>query len=476
MLWVLALALSLLAGWLLARALTANVWSGPRWTGMAGRAAMGVLFGPGLASVLFFALTALGAGTRFWAWAMLLGLAAASAAGLVRRRHPTAVSRVGWQWFLWIALAAGCVAFALDFEAAARANPQGEWDASAIWNLRARFLAGGGDTWRRAISADLGGGMAGAAHPGYPLFLSSFLALQWVVDGSYTAAAPITASLLIAMAVLALLVASLARRSPALGLLAGLALLSTELFASQAASQYSDLLQGLAFLAALVLLEAVDADGSQARLMAAGLAIGLAPWIKNEGQPFAVAAMAVATWRFRGRVVWLLAGAAPGLLATVALKTLAEGREAVIPATFGEALGKLAEASRWWQSLAGLGKGVLDAGPWWAHPVALVAALALALRLVPAAERRARAWLAIPIGATLAAAYGLYVVTTADLAWHLASSVERLLAQVWPSLLWLVFSMFRAPEEQLPDPGELVGVRMRRPSPAPRKRQRARGA
>ena len=208
-----------------------------------------------------------------------------------------------WTWALWIGVGVGLLFFALDFQAASTANPAGEWDAMSIWNLRAHYLAasGDGDLWRRAVSGQTGGNMAGSAHPGYPLFLSGFIGMQWSAGGNFDEAAPIAASFLFAAGCLVLLGASLAsRKSPALGLLAWLVLLASEVFASQAAAQYSDLLQGLAFLSALVLLDAAAKECRPARtvLAAAGLAIGLACWIKNEGLPFALAALAVAAWRF----------------------------------------------------------------------------------------------------------------------------------------------------------------------------------
>jgi hypothetical protein len=63
---------------------------------------------------------------------------------------------------------------------------------------------------------------------------------------------------------------------------------------------------------------------------------------------------------------------------------------------------------------------------------------------------RGRMWLLIPIGATAAAEYGTYLLTTADLDWHISTSVSRLVAQLWPSLIWLFFLTLRAPEATLP--------------------------
>ncbi len=245
-------------------------------------------------------------------------------------------------------------------------------------------------------------------------------------------------------------------------------LLASEVFASQTAAQYSDLLQGLAFLSALVLLDTARERPEPGVLAAAGLAIGLSCWIKNEGLPFALAAFAVAAWRFyegawrfRNKVLWLGLGALPGFLALAVLKLFfVQGSEAMFPKTAGEALEKIAGAGRWWQAGLGFGKAIFDAGSPWTHPVLLAALLAIALRFVPASERRRLGWLLIPVGATAAAEYGLYLITTANLDWHISTSVSRLVAQLWPSLLWLFFMLLRAPEEAFPQAPAAEPVRV----------------
>jgi hypothetical protein len=55
----------------------------------------------------------------------------------------------------------------------------------------------------------------------------------------------------------------------------------------------------------------------------------------------------------------------------------------------------------------------------------------------------------IPIGVTAAAEYGLYLITTSNLDWHISTTVNRLVAQLWPSLIWLFFLLLRAPEDAL---------------------------
>jgi len=457
MIWILTICMSIGAGWFLVRALTAGGFSGPRWASLMAEISLGTLFGPGLASILCFALVGGGAAKPAVVLS-ITGLLLVACGALwwfvtpTTQAIPFASKKFPWTWALALCAAAGLAFLFLDFQAAVTANPHGEWDAMAIWNLRGRFLASGGELWRPAISSEIGGQMTGAAHPGYPLFLSAFLALNWISAATplngWDTALPIAVSLMISLSVLVLLGSSLAsRRSVALGLLAWLILLSSEVFASQTSAQYSDLLQGLAFLATLVLLDAAADSGSPRMIVAVGISAGLSAWIKNEGLPFTIAALAVAAWRFPPRAGWLVVGAAPGLAAFAILKLIARGADQVLPKSLGAAIALVTQAGRWWQAGLGFGKAIYDAGAAITHPVLLAALLAFALRFVPAAERRARIWLWIPIAVTAAAEYGLYLVTQANLDWHISTSVSRLVAQLWPSLIWLFFWMLRTPEE-----------------------------
>jgi len=286
-------------------------------------------------------------------------------------------------------------------------------------------------------------------------------------------ALPIAVSLLISLSLLVLLGSSLAsRKSVALGLLAWLVLLASEIFASQTSAQYSDLLQGLTFLATLVLLEAAAESGSPRVIVAVGLAAGLSAWVKNEGLPFAVAALAVAVWRFRSRgLLWLALGAAPGLAATATLKLIAQGADQTLPHNLSAAMLQITQAGRWWQAALGFTKAIYDAGAAITHPVLLAALLAFALRFVPPTKRRQRMWLWIPIAVTAAAEYGLYLVTESNLDWHISTSVSRLVAQLWPSLIWLFFWMLRTPEELVAATTEPVAVRAPKKATAKRSKQ-----
>ena len=156
MIWILAAAAALVAGWFAGRALTAGAFPGPRWASLAVEISLGALFGPGLASVLYLALAMAGAANTFGVLGMLCALASVSAAlwwKFTPGFAPTPSKKPPWIWALWICVSAGLILFLLDFQAASAANPNGEWDAMGIWNLRAKYLASGGDLWKRAFSA-----------------------------------------------------------------------------------------------------------------------------------------------------------------------------------------------------------------------------------------------------------------------------------------------------------------------------------
>src|SRR5580704_8558691 len=107
MLWVAALAMMLAAGWFLASVLTAGAWQGPKWAGLAAALALGVLLGPGVASILYFAMVAAGMANRGSVLSMLATLLAGSAVlwWTSRASVPPSEAQVPkafrWTWVLW---------------------------------------------------------------------------------------------------------------------------------------------------------------------------------------------------------------------------------------------------------------------------------------------------------------------------------------------------------------------------------------
>src|SRR5258706_12991838 len=117
---------------------------------------------------------------------------------LLRRRRTADVGvedlappeRSPWIWALRLAAGVGVVCLCLSFSETIATNPNGEWDAFSIWNVRAKYLAGGGPTWRNAVASNLAAGMAGGAHPGYTVVVSASIAQGWTLTGADCDVAP----------------------------------------------------------------------------------------------------------------------------------------------------------------------------------------------------------------------------------------------------------------------------------------------
>lgn len=329
------------------------------------------------------------------------------------------------------------------------ANPDGGWDAFSIWSVKAKFLAGGSGTWRRAMLPVAKGTLAGASHPGYPLLVPSAVASAWTVQGDTATETPAALSVLFAFATALLLGAATAWfRGETAGLIVFLLLLGSEGFVSQAGLQNADIPLSLYMLSTVILFVFASEHGwPRGTLLLAGLCCGLAAWTKNEGLPFCLVALAAMAWKGGTKALgWMALGTLPVAALLTAFKLLlVHDAEPVFPKTLGEALAKVADASRWLEVIQSFIKSLWEMGAPLAHPVFLIAILAAVLGLAPRARIRQQLWLGVPVAGVLAADFFAYLVSTADLSWHLSTSNLRLIVQVWPTLLFLAFLILAAP-------------------------------
>jgi hypothetical protein len=450
---------STLIGYLAAKLLTPEYR--PRWAGIIFKISLGAGLGAGLTSCLYFAV---------WRWigpsagiyvlcelALLVVVAAASwrsRSGTVRLDEGPKPALL--QWLLLVALA-GSVAMAMtQFVGMSTSNPYGSWDALAIWNLRAKFLAQGDGLWENAFSP-----LLVRTHPDYPLLTSGYIARCWRLTGSTgDVLAPVLTAALYWSATVGLVVSALRiLRGWSAAMLGGLIVLGTIRFLQEGPSQYADVPLAFYFVAAFALILLLDAEPQRGGGVAAlaGLALGFAAWTKNEGLLFAIFAGA-------GIIVWVLLTKRPAPARTLLLVTSGAALPLAIalyfkfflaPATgtfanqsFTAAVGKLAQLSRYgqiiqsfWQDGLGLGRGL-------AHPVISLGVLAGFLGVHPERRRKpAMIVLAVTFLAVSAAYFLAYLVTPMDLAWHLSNSVGRLYVQLWPSLVFLSLVILRSVEE-----------------------------
>ncbi|MFN0058507.1 MAG: hypothetical protein ACKVX7_08625 [Planctomycetota bacterium] len=327
-----------------------------------------------------------------------------------------------------------------QFTCALAASPHGSYDAWSVYNLKARLMFRGGDDWHHALSAV-------NPHPDYPLLLPALVARSWSLLGADLQVVPQLIAFIYLVTTALLLVAALTRHATvASGLLAGSVLLATPLFSIHAASLFADGPLAWAFLGVAVLLARHGSDGACAApvknsLLLAGLIAAIAAWTKNEGALFAGAAGAVlccvrlgATTR-RCALGWYTLGAAPLLLLLVHFKLTAPASTTGLAPFSSELVARLANPARYWI--------VVQAVAF--HSWVVMPAVALGLYAWTnglrreAALRRPLLVCGLTLGLTLVGYLLAYVVASGDLAGMVSRSSRRLLLQVWPAALWLVF-------------------------------------
>ena len=435
--------------------------------------------GVGASSLLYFLwLLGVGAPGKWYPFAEVLLLAALAgtwAMKIARAREPDGAfsgrkeekargdvwSRTVTGHFLLILCLATAVGVLISLN-----RPHGNWDAWAMWNMKARFLFLGGDRWKDLFS------VVGELHLDYPLLLPGWIARWWYYAGGDGVLFPAATSLLFLMATAGLLYAALASLAPGHGgILSGICLLGTAPFLREGASQYADVPLAFYILATIVLLLIGNRTGRGGYRVLAGISAGLAGWTKNEGAMFllalAVSHLAVVGTRegiraYLRQAIHFFAGLAPFLAVLVYFKwSFAPPSGAVFTEGLVATLGKVLDTSRHYTVLASfLGQFYLFGGPLY------VVYFLLAGR---GGERRDATSVRLPVlllALMSVAYYYVYLTTTAPLEWHLNNSLRRIVTQMFPVFLFAFFLRARTPapvsETSIPPAGKPRGRNRKR--------------
>jgi hypothetical protein len=343
-----------------------------------------------------------------------------------------------------------CCHSVMVFHATSLAAPHGEWDAWAVWNMRARFLYS--EHWRDAWSVTW-------AHIDYPLLLPSWIAHGWTRLGNETTALPAATAGVFTFASIGLLIVAVGIfRSVSNGLLAGLFLLGCTRFTYTGTIQYADVPFAFFFLASLVTLSMQDRFGEmQPSLLAlAGLFAGMAAWTKNEGQATMLAivvALLVVCWRQAGTqrsfavISWFLAGATPFIALIIALRVALGGGgnwlQAQSSMTVPE---RLLDFSRYQliieafqtKNFTGFYGGI-------ASLIMLLYGFIVGVRVE---RQKLFPWVGIvALALVIGMVFVVYLITPFDLEWHLTTSISRIVCQWLPSILFVYFLLLDTPEE-----------------------------
>jgi hypothetical protein len=498
---LLAIAIGCAAMW---RPLGCLMGSKPRWAVIALMMGGGAAFGIGATSIVFFVTDLLAPGFRWVELAIEIAVLAWLIYASVQRRRkmerpdaepvgtgadsnpesklrsnpksPNPKSRnpksqgrgplnpmIAGTLLVVLLLATGAMGQAWD------RNPQGNWDAWSIWNLRAKFLAAPNVGPNDVAPNDMGSNRASRTpiarawsplltetHPEYPLLLSAAIARCWGLPPSGPAVSdivPIAIGYTFFLSLIAVVTGGIAIARGALaGLIAGLTLAASGALLHEVPSQYADVPLA-AYLGCAVVFLLIDS--SIWRPIWAGVFAGFAAWTKDEGAMFcvvlAILLAAACVWDRPRRREFprVILGMLPGALTFGLFKAFLAPH---VTAQFSAGvLSRLANMGRWEVVLAGVASQIASLGAGWFHPVFIVAAFAIGagFRVDSRRDPYFPALLCSALAVAMLGGYCAAMVTSPDdSAWQTGTAAGRLMVQWWP-LAVIAIMMWLRPAEEL---------------------------
>lgn len=312
-------------------------------------------------------------------------------------------------------------------------KPYGDWDAWWLWNYHARFLADA-RYWRGLLKLDIA-----FYHPDYPLYTSSGIAFFWRLMGKTSRYVPFLYSLFFTVSTPVLLYVSLCGRNLLVAGALFLLIACNSFYLEHALAQYSDLPLGFLLLCAII---CADNIGNNSRnVVATGALLGCCMWTKNEGIMLSAVFLLFHFKKllFNGHWRLFLAGIALPLVTLIVFKSMTPKTD-LIEGQGVRTLQYLLQPERY--------KLVLK---WMYLNFTKNFALARAgLLLYPLISFYKKQWpdrRLMMLLACLACYDIVYVMTTMDLAWHLETSLDRVLFQLMPSF-WYVLAMSFTTDKQ----------------------------
>ena len=325
-------------------------------------------------------------------------------------------------------------------------NPHGYEDAWFIWNLDSRFIYLAQDF--RILYASGGPGW----HPDYPLMVSLNIVSGWVVLGQDSPRIPMIVTTLFTFILPGILFSGLALlKDSKQAALATIVLVASPMVINYGVSQQADIPIAGFILASMLLVALFLKTGDVKLLILYGLFTGLTAWIKNEGYLFICINffLLIVFLAFKKQLLsiknYFFGGIFPLLVILLYKFSIPVGNDLF-------AQNDLLQLFDWDRYIF-IFKNLLYYATllgWWPF-VSLLAVLLIYSIIV---------WFEIPdpiifrfVGLVLLAQLAgycvIYLLTPHNLVWHVDTSMERLLLQVFPAGLFLFFYITKSPEFDL---------------------------
>lgn len=333
----------------------------------------------------------------------------------------------------------------------ARLAPHGDYDAQAIWNLRARFIYRSGLEWRNAFSPLINRNF----HMDYPLLIPLSVVGGWNTLGREVLRIPVALSMLFLFGMAGVIYSTTAYlRSGSQAAIATILLLATPGLLLFSTFQTADIPLTYFFLASAGLLVIAGYEKNRGLLFLSGMMAGLAAWTKNEGLPFIILMIICTIFIFgfrqeRRNLSSLLAGMAFPLFTIVLFKALISvDNDLFANNGLSAIISKLFTPTRYIQILTHLASELFQLGNWPISIIVILLVYALIMGLRSSSNLAEKVLVLIPVSQFIIYLF-IYVITPHDLEWHLNYSMSRLLIHIFPLGLFSFFLFVNTPESVL---------------------------
>src|SRR5215207_521396 len=420
--------------------------------------ALGIGTGIGLTSLLYFMFL-----FTHQAWFLFLLLGILFLLGLITLRNwkplslskRTPLGRV--QKLLLLILAVIIIVDLATFVSTSLRRPHGAWDSWAVWNRTARFIYRGGEDWQRIFSAEF----YWLFHADYPLLVPLTNAWGWDILNFETLRIPmIQSGIYLFGSGLLLFSALFVFRSIGTASLATIVLMALPDFVVIGSSQLADIPLAI-FIAATAILFSLYSKYRQPQMMAlAGITTALAAWTKNEGLIFLAASLAgllVICYKEKqawGLAAWYFGGIALPILIVVCYRFILAPPGDLLPSGWNEIWQHTTDLSRYVITLKAFAGVFLNISGWGYS--AGYNALSFFLYYLVWRRKGTNLWsrgllaVVVMLVIQLIAYFAIYILTPHDLEWHLTFSLDRILLHIYPTVLFVLFSITEDPENSFP--------------------------
>jgi hypothetical protein len=254
----------------------------------------------------------------------------------------------------------------------------------------------------------------------------------WKCTGSITYVVPVVIAVIPMAGILILLYAATADKYVAT--FSVILLASGNQFISQACNQYADLWLAFFALFPLVLLEKTRSEppGNTHIHYFTGFIAATMIWIKNEGMVIFLLTILYLLWNFRknpAQMSKLLAGTLPLIATYVVFKIYLAPPGDLFRGSLPDTLRKIVNPERFFIIAVYLSKVIVFQFP----------LLLLILLFFITSGAKTPSTIIIPV-LTFTAYFAIYLITPYDVEWHLRTSLDRLIMQIYPTMIFL-FSM-----------------------------------